>query len=337
METQFPFKQVYNWYVKNGRHDLPWRQYDYDKKTLSYRVWLAETLLQQTQVDRVKNYFENIIKTFSNIEALAATSYEEFFPYYKWLWYYSRARNMLEAAKSVTYTYDWVFPKTSEELKKIKWVWPYTAEAIKAFAYNETTLSFDTNLEKIFSRYYFWNKNQKLTKNEKQEILSDFKKSWISGRNINNALMDFGALISQNSISKIDWDKYPLTTCKFYRTQGKLEPIKQKKSSSFPSKKAYVLTILHENHKVYFSETKKFSIFQVWKNSWDVRAMIKKFFLEKYKLDVSVRPPALKSYKHESPYIICYAQTQSWIHNFFSHSWLKVKGYEEWYIEKIDF
>jgi adenine-specific DNA glycosylase len=40
-------------------------------------------MLQQTQVERVKSYFENILKAFPTVESLAATSYEEFFPYYK--------------------------------------------------------------------------------------------------------------------------------------------------------------------------------------------------------------------------------------------------------------
>ena len=83
MFSPFPFKELLKWYDKYGRDTLPWRVYHYDKKTLSYRVWLAETMLQQTQVERVKVYFENILTTFPTVEDLAACSYEDFFPYYK--------------------------------------------------------------------------------------------------------------------------------------------------------------------------------------------------------------------------------------------------------------
>ena len=83
MPSPFPFSELYNWYKKNGRQNLPWRDYNYDKKTVSYRVWLAETMLQQTQVERVKSYFENTLQAFPTVEDLASTSYEEFFPYYK--------------------------------------------------------------------------------------------------------------------------------------------------------------------------------------------------------------------------------------------------------------
>ena len=83
MLKPFPFSQLHEWYLKNGRSSLPWRDYNYDKKQLGYRVWLAETMLQQTQVERVKDYFKNILEAFPTVEDLAACSYEEFFPYYK--------------------------------------------------------------------------------------------------------------------------------------------------------------------------------------------------------------------------------------------------------------
>jgi len=295
-------------------------------------------MLQQTQVERVKSYFENILTAFPTVEDLASCNYDDFFPYYKWLGYYSRARNMLKATKTVVDNFDWVFPPETTDLRTLAWVWPYTAEAIRAFAYNKSTLSFDTNLEKIFSRYYHGNKFQKLTKDEKSQILSDFQKSWISGRDINNALMDYGATISLNNISWIDWDSYPLPSSKFYQTRWELEPVKEKKKSTFPNKQAYVVAILHENHKIYFSEDSSFSPFFIWKNTWDPRSLVQSYFLSKYWLELSVRPPEVKSYNsHEVPYMVCYCQIQSGKHNFTAHEWIKVRGFEEGYVEELEF
>ena len=81
--NKFPFSKLHSWYLSNGRHDLPWREYSFDEKTLGYRVWLAETMLQQTQVERVRDYFQNILQAFPTVEDLATCSYEDFFPYYK--------------------------------------------------------------------------------------------------------------------------------------------------------------------------------------------------------------------------------------------------------------
>lgn len=51
---KFPFHTIIDWYQKNGRHDLPWRQvYDEPLHDRLYQVWIAEVMLQQTQVDRV--------------------------------------------------------------------------------------------------------------------------------------------------------------------------------------------------------------------------------------------------------------------------------------------
>jgi A/G-specific adenine glycosylase len=51
---KFPFQTILTWYQHNGRHDLPWRQvYEKPIKERLYKVWIAEVMLQQTQVDRV--------------------------------------------------------------------------------------------------------------------------------------------------------------------------------------------------------------------------------------------------------------------------------------------
>lgn len=334
-------------------------------------------MLQQTQVDRVKIYFESILQAYPSIEDLAKTSYEEFFPYYKWLGYYSRARNMLKTAQKVSQEFWGFFPKETQALTKLPGVWPYTAEAIRAFAYDIPTLSFDTNLEKIFSRYYFGNKFEKLSQEEKQELLTqmqEFCNSLLNSlpwkgkevanisRNINNALMDYGALVSLNTLSWIDWENYPFPESKFYQTRGSLEPIQEKKKNNFPTKQAYVICILHENHKRYFStpviptdtgislpsphpspldereQTEHFSPFFIGKNTWNPRTMIQQYFLEKYGLELSVRPPEIKSYLwDETPYIVCYAQIQSGSHNFQVFENLKVRGFEEGYIESMEF
>lgn len=54
MFREFPFTKILAWYKKNGRHDLPWRKiYDLPPQERLYKVWIAEVMLQQTQVDRV--------------------------------------------------------------------------------------------------------------------------------------------------------------------------------------------------------------------------------------------------------------------------------------------
>lgn len=116
----FPFYSILQWYTKNGRHDLPWRHVYYlpDKERL-YHVWIAEVMLQQTQVDRVIGYYTRFLEKYPTIESLAETTYEELFPYYQGLGYYGRARRMIELAKTVVAKYDGIFPRDFEKLRKL--------------------------------------------------------------------------------------------------------------------------------------------------------------------------------------------------------------------------
>lgn len=104
MFAEFPYENLLEWYRKFGRHDLPWRKNlaDFDEKSRSYRVWLSEILLQQTQAPRVVPFFNRMVERFPTVESLAEADFETFFPYYDGLGYYSRARNMLAAAKTVS-------------------------------------------------------------------------------------------------------------------------------------------------------------------------------------------------------------------------------------------
>lgn len=102
----FPFSTVLAWYKKNGRYDLPWRKiYDLPTRERLYKVWIAEVMLQQTQVDRVIGYYTRFLEKYPMIESLASTSYDELFPYYQGLGYYGRARRMIELARCVVEEY----------------------------------------------------------------------------------------------------------------------------------------------------------------------------------------------------------------------------------------
>lgn len=315
---KFPFGIILDWYKQNGRHDLPWRQYfNLPEKERWYRVWLSEIILQQTQVSRWVLYFKKILQKYPHVEDLAQSSYEDFFEYYKWLGYYTRARNMLKTAQIVVETYNGVFPKETYELTNLPGVWPYTAQAIRAFAYEIPTLSFDTNLLKIFSRYYFWNKFIPLSKEERNKILEDYLQTWISPREINAALMDFANFVSLNNISWINFDNYPLKDCEFFKSRWEKEPEKKKQKESFPTKNAFIEVHLHENHKHYFSHNfDNYEPFILNPCDGDIREYIKKYFFEKYNLELSVRPISKKWENNGKFFVLCNAQIQTGKHIF---------------------
>ena len=93
-------KKLREWFKKNAAQ-LPWRPVDLDALRDPYAVWISETMLQQTQVSTVRDYFTRWMKRFPDVTVLAAASEEEVFKYWQGLGYYSRARNILKAARTI--------------------------------------------------------------------------------------------------------------------------------------------------------------------------------------------------------------------------------------------
>ncbi len=82
--------------------------------------------------------------------ALAAAYEDEVMKYWQGLGYYSRARNLHAAAKSMKGT----FPKTYAEVRALKGVGDYTAAAICSFAYDMPYAVVDGNVYRVLSRYF---------------------------------------------------------------------------------------------------------------------------------------------------------------------------------------
>src|SRR5690606_39432650 len=70
------------------------------------------------------------------------------------LGYYSRARNMHNAAKLVMTDFGGIFPRSYTQLLKLPGVGEYTAAAISSFASNEKQAVVDGNVFRVLSRYF---------------------------------------------------------------------------------------------------------------------------------------------------------------------------------------
>lgn len=152
-------KRLREWFKKNAAM-LPWRPADLDAPRDPYAVWISETMLQQTQVATVRDYFIKWMKRFPDIETLAKASEEEVFRYWQGLGYYSRARNILKTAKNVCEQAvrqahrPATIPQTRKELEALPGIGAYTAGAILSLAYHQKEAILDGNLVRIFARFY---------------------------------------------------------------------------------------------------------------------------------------------------------------------------------------
>ena len=90
-----PFaERLLTWWSTHGRHDLPWQ-----KDRTPYRVWVAEIMLQQTQVSTVIPYFERFMAAFPDLQSLANAEEDDVLAHWSGLGYYARARNLHAAAR----------------------------------------------------------------------------------------------------------------------------------------------------------------------------------------------------------------------------------------------
>ena len=97
--------RLLDWYQKNGRHDLPWQK----NKSL-YSTWVSEIMLQQTQVATVIPYFAKFMQRFPDIGTLAQSSQDDVLLHWAGLGYYSRARNLHNAATIIATEYQGNLP-----------------------------------------------------------------------------------------------------------------------------------------------------------------------------------------------------------------------------------
>lgn len=137
-----------NWYDQEKR-DLPWR-----RTSDPYKIWISEIMLQQTRVDTVIPYFERFVKTFPTVQDLAEADDDKLLKVWEGLGYYSRVRNMKQAAIQVVSEYNGTFPSELEEIRKLKGIGPYTAGAISSIAFGHIEPAVDGNLMRVLSRLF---------------------------------------------------------------------------------------------------------------------------------------------------------------------------------------
>jgi A/G-specific adenine glycosylase len=137
------------WFDAHGRHDLPWQS-----DPTPYRVWVSEVMLQQTQVDTVKPYFERFIARFPDPTALAAASADEVMGHWSGLGYYARARNLHRAAQEIVARHDGQLPASLGKLVSLAGIGRSTAGAILALAWGQPHPILDGNVKRVLARAF---------------------------------------------------------------------------------------------------------------------------------------------------------------------------------------
>lgn len=135
------------WFQSEGR-DLPWR-----RTRDRWAVLVSETMLRQTQANRVAERFPVLLAAFPSPSALAEAPLERVLSHWEGLGYYRRARDLWRSAQVIVEHHDGVVPGELQALLALPGVGRYTARAVVAFADGLSIGPVDTNVRRVLSRW----------------------------------------------------------------------------------------------------------------------------------------------------------------------------------------
>ncbi len=140
--------RLLRWWDRHGRKDLPWQ-----RQRSPYRVWVAEIMLQQTQVATVIPYFQRFMQQFPSLKRLAEAPLDDVLASWSGLGYYARGRNLHRAAQLIRLRHKGRFPDHLEALMALPGIGRSTAGAILALARNQPHAILDGNVKRVLCRH----------------------------------------------------------------------------------------------------------------------------------------------------------------------------------------
>ena len=214
--------KLLQWFDAFGRQ-LPWRE-----TKDPYAIWLSEIILQQTRIQQGMDYWLRFMKRWPTVNALASATEDEILLEWQGLGYYSRARNLHQAALQVKEM--GAFPDTMEGLRQLKGVGEYTAAAIGSFAFGLHEAVVDGNVYRVLSRYFGVETPIDTTEGKKEfKALAQSLLPLGHASAFNQAIMDFGAIQCTYPSPKCNACPFQESCFAFRKNKTGMLPVKTKK------------------------------------------------------------------------------------------------------------
>jgi A/G-specific adenine glycosylase len=136
------------------------------------------------------------MRLFPDIPTLAQASEQDVLNAWEGLGYYSRARNLLKAARIVAEQYNGELPRNLDELRKLPGIGRYTLGAIASMAFGMDVSALDGNIKRVYARLFDVTEPVDSPAGEKLlwQIADENLPKGHAG-DYNQALMDLGATI----------------------------------------------------------------------------------------------------------------------------------------------
>jgi A/G-specific adenine glycosylase len=250
------------WYDRHGRHDLPWQH-----PRSAYRVWIAEVMLQQTQVATVRPYFERFVARFPDLPSLAGAEQDEVLAHWSGLGYYSRARNLHASARLCVERHGGELPRELDTMTALPGIGRSTAAAILAQAHGDRHAILDGNVKRLLCRLHaiegwpgspavektLWPLAERLLPTTR---LADYTQ----------AIMDFGATLCTRS--QPDCGRCPLIAdCRAHREQRVTDLPSPRPAKRLPERRCLMLMLRHDDGRLLLQRRPPVG---VWATLWSL-------------------------------------------------------------------
>lgn len=136
--------------------DLPWRQLAEDRERRFYQVLVSEIMLQQTQVNRVIEKYNQWMASMPTITAAAAYSRGDFITMWQGLGYNRRAGYLYDIVKHINES---TIPMDLTTLSTYKGIGINTANAISVYCDNAPAPFIETNIRTVVIHHFFKNED----------------------------------------------------------------------------------------------------------------------------------------------------------------------------------
>jgi A/G-specific adenine glycosylase len=184
------FRQLIRDYYQNNGRRLPWRE-TFDP----YPILVSEIMLQQTQVDRVREKYREFLVLFPGFGELARAELSQVLSVWQGLGYSRRAKSLWLCAQEVVERHAGKLPREIRDLEALPGIGPYTARAVAAFAFGEPTPFIETNIRSVFIHHFF--PDQETVQDSEILPLIERTLDREQPRDWYYALMDFGAMLKK--------------------------------------------------------------------------------------------------------------------------------------------
>jgi A/G-specific adenine glycosylase len=147
-----------DWWEDHGRHDIPWKRHPDGSRPGPgepldpFGVWVAEVMLQQTQLAVVLPYWHRWMAAFPDVGALAAASEHDVLMLWQGLGYYARASRLHGGAQQLVAAGGDPWPRTLEGWMALPGIGRSTAGSILSSAFDLAHPILDGNVQRVLAR-----------------------------------------------------------------------------------------------------------------------------------------------------------------------------------------